>query len=123
MFNNTLLMPNQAMPATARNLFLTQCRLNVEASKTVLRCQIELLRFCSHQLQHYQTFLDDLVESFDLNDTFEVVADFTQNALVEAPQESARLAGMASRMVSASAKVVRELADETVEDMGARTCS
>ncbi|ANK88113.1 MULTISPECIES: hypothetical protein [Rhizobium] len=123
MVDNALLMPEQALPASARNLFLAAYRLNIEASRMMLCCQIELLTSFRRRLQLYQIFLDDLTESAVLNDTFEVVADFAQNALAEAPRETARLAGIASKMGVVSAKVVRKLADETVKDLGARTCA
>ncbi|ARO26481.1 hypothetical protein CO659_17700 [Rhizobium sp. S9] len=123
MVDNALLIPEQALPASARNLFLAAYRLNIEASRTMLCCQIELLTSFRRRLQLYQIFLDDLTESAVLNDTFEVVADFAQNALAEAPRETARLAGIASKMGVVSAKVVRKLADETVKDLGARTCA
>ncbi|QSY98115.1 hypothetical protein J2J97_30250 (plasmid) [Rhizobium bangladeshense] len=123
MVNNAPLIPEQALPASARNLFLAAYSLNTEASRTMLRCQIELLASFRRRLQLYQVFLDDLAESAELNDTFEIVADFAQNALAEAPRETARLAGISSKMGVVSAKVVRKLADETVKDLGARTCA
>ncbi|EJC75171.1 hypothetical protein Rleg10DRAFT_3747 [Rhizobium leguminosarum bv. trifolii WSM2012] len=123
MSDDTFFMLDQAMPATARHLFLANYRLNVETCKALLGYQAELLSFFKRRFELYQTFLDDLVESVELHDTFEVVADFTQNALADAPRESARLARITSKMGSEAAKVVRELADETVEDMAARTCA
>lgn len=123
MANNALLISQQSLPGSARNLFLAACRLNIEASRTILRCQIELLTSFQRRLQLYQTFLDDLTDSVELNDTFEVVADFAQNALAEAPRETARLAGISSKMGVVSTQVMRKLADETVKDLGARTCA
>lgn len=122
MFNDSFLMLGQALPAAGGNVFFTTYRLNIETAKTGLRCQIELLKFFTHRIQLYQIFLVDLAESIELNDTLEVVADFTQNALVEGARESARLAGITSKMGSASAKVARELADDTVSDIATRTC-
>ncbi|MBX4927874.1 phasin family protein [Rhizobium binae] len=123
MFNDGFMMPEQALPATARNLFLASYRLNVEMSKAALHGQIELLNFFKHRLELYERLVDDLVASVELNDTFEVMADFTHNALAEGARESARLAMITSKMGSVSAKVARELADETVRGLAARTCA
>ncbi|WP_064695166.1 hypothetical protein [Rhizobium aegyptiacum] len=122
MVNNAPFIPEQALPASARNLLLAAYSLNIEASRTMLRCQIELLASFRRRLQLYHVFLDDLAESAELNDAFEVVADFAQNVWAEAPRESAQLAGISSQMGVVSAKVVRKLADETVKDLGTRTC-
>ncbi|MBX4892868.1 hypothetical protein [Rhizobium bangladeshense] len=123
MLNNSFLLPERALPATARNFFVASCRINLELVTTVLRCQIELLNFFKHRHELYQSFLDDLAESVELNDTFEVVADFTHNALIEGSRETARLAGISSEVAPASAKLVRELAEGAVNDMAAQTCA
>ncbi|PDT15190.1 hypothetical protein CO670_19415 [Rhizobium sp. J15] len=123
MFDDAVEMMNRTMPAATGHFFPAACKWNIEAYKAIARFQVELLTFYGRRLQLYQAFLDDLVESVELHDTFEVVADFTQNAIAEGPRESARLARIISRMGSSTTKVMRELADDTIEDMGAQTCS
>jgi hypothetical protein len=65
--------------------------------------------------------MDDLVASGELNDAFDVVADFMQNAATEYTSEAGKLASIGSKLTSETARQIREQVEDAVDDLAAAT--
>jgi hypothetical protein len=86
--------------------------------------QIEALNFMKHRCEQNLKLLDDLVESSEFNDAFDVFSVFVENAACEYSTEAGRMATMGSKLASETARRVRREADTRVEDiMAARTAA
>ena len=109
-----------AMPflaAGGQNMAMAAARLNAQALKSVMWYQIEVLGFLKHRYEQNLRLLDDLIESGELNDTFDVFSVFVENAACEYSREAVKIATMGSRFAAETASRVRKEADTRIEDI------
>lgn len=118
--------PNPSpLPFVAANQKLLQSGLRLQASalKTMMRYQIETLSFLKRRCEADVRFVEDLAESREFNDTFDVVSDFVQNTAAEYTTEAARLASVGSKLASEAAKSARDEARGMIEDLATATAA
>ncbi|MBB3388293.1 hypothetical protein FHT82_001013 [Rhizobium sp. BK275] len=123
-------MSKTAFPLSAQmdtplavNPLVVQARLFVLSYRIGLRCQAELLGFLQHRTKLFDTCLRDLVESIELNDSFDVLTDYFQSAFADYPRAFAKMAAVTSSMEAEGARLARKLADDVADDIGAKTVS
>jgi hypothetical protein len=107
--------------AQGQRLALATARLQAQTFRSAMRFQIEMLGFLKHRFERDVRFMDDLVASTELNDAFDVVADFMQNAAAEYTSEAGRMASIGSKLTSETAREIRAQAKDAVEDLAATT--
>lgn len=107
--------------ANGQKFMLGAARLNAQFYKAGMRYQIEMMDFLKHRFEQDIKFVDDLVASDQLNDTFDVVTDFMQNAANEYAAEAGKMATIGSKLASETARDMRKQAEDAVEDMATRT--
>jgi hypothetical protein len=96
-------------------------RLQAQAFRAAMRYQIETLAFLKHRYEQDVKLMDDLAESVELNDAFDVVSTFVQNATAEYATEAGKIASIGSKLASDTAKRLRIQAEATIGDMAAQT--
>ncbi|WP_404861760.1 phasin family protein [Georhizobium sp. MAB10] len=102
---------------------VTAMRLQAQALKASVRYQIELLSFFKHRCEKDLKLVDDLVESDELTEAFDVMSAFLQGAADEYATEASRFATLGSKLAADTAKRVRKETDGAAEDFAARTIS
>jgi hypothetical protein len=107
--------------AQGQRLALATARLQAQTFRSAMRFQIEMLGFLKHRFEQDVSFMDDLVASGELNDAFDVVADFMQNAATEYTSEAGKLASIGSKLTSETARQIREQVEDAVDDLAAAT--
>ena len=103
-----------------RNLFAF-AHLQGQAAKAGLRYQIEALSFLKHRYEQDLKLVDDLLGGGDLNDAFDVCANFWQNAQLEYSREAAKITEIGSKVVSDTARALSKEAQAASADMAAQT--
>ncbi len=108
-----------AMPflAAGQKMAIAAARLNAQALKSVMWYQIEVLGFMQHRFEQNLKLLDDLIESGEYNDAFDVCSVFVENAACEFNSEAGRMATIGSRLAVETASRVRKEADTRIEDI------
>ena len=104
-----------------QKLALATARFQAQTFRSAMRFQIEMLGFLKHRFEQDVRFMDDLAASSELNDAFDVVADFMQNAAAEYTSEAGKMASIGSKLTSDTARQIREQAKDAVEDLAATT--
>ncbi len=119
------LLTTLPFPSAAANhkMFQTGARLQAHAYKAVMRYQIEALSFMRRRLEADAKLMDDLSDSNEFNDAFDVVSNFVQNASTDYTAEVSKFASIGSRLASEIAKSPRDEARHAVEDMVAATAA
>lgn len=107
--------------AQGQRLALATARLQAQTFRSAMRFQIEMLGFLKHRFEQDVRFMDDLVASGELNDAFDVVADFMQSAATEYTSEAGKLASIGSKLTSETARQIREQVKDAVDDLAAAT--
>lgn len=107
--------------ANGQKFFLATARLQAQAYKAAMRYQIEMLNFLKQRYEQDVKLVDELVASDKLNDAFDVVTDFMQNAATEYTSEAGKIARIGSKLSSETARRMRKQADEIVEDLATKT--
>jgi hypothetical protein len=107
--------------AQGQKLALATVRLQAQTFRSAMRFQIELLGFLKNRFEQDVKFVDELVASSELNDAFDVVADFMQKATAEYASEAGKMASIGSKLTSEAARKMREQAKDAVEDLAAAT--
>jgi hypothetical protein len=110
-------MPTLPFIANGQKLVLSTVRLQAQVFKASMRYQIEALGFLKHRFEQDVKFVDDLAESNEFNDAFDVFATFMQNAATEYATEASKVISIGSKLASETAKRVRKEAEEVVEDI------
>lgn len=115
--------PDFFSPGMANNqkAFLAASRLQAQAFKAIMRYQIETLSFLKHRCEQDVKLVDDLVASDEFSDVFDVFSNFVQNATLEYAREAGKVASIGSRLATEAANRVRKQAEDTIEDMAAKT--
>ncbi len=106
---------------SSQKFMLAAMSAQAQACKSVMRYQVEMLNFAKHRIEQDMRFVDDLVASQELNDAFDVVSDFMQNAATEYTRESGKIASIGSKLASETAQRVRKQASESIEEMATKT--
>jgi hypothetical protein len=109
--------PNLPLVANGQKLALAAARLQAQAFKAAMRYQIEALNFFKHRVEQDVKFVDDLGESNEFNDAFDVFATFMQNAATEYATEVSKVISIGSKLASDTARRVRKEAEEVAEDI------
>ena len=114
-------MPSPVPPlpfvANGQKFVAAAGRLQAQAFKGAMRYPIEGLAFLKHRFEQDVKLVDDLAASDELNDAFDVVTTFMQNAATDYATEASRVISIGSKLVSDTAKQVRKEAEEAVEDI------
>ncbi len=104
-------------------IFQAAANMQAEAYKAVLRYQVEALGFVRRRYEQDIKLIDDLIEAEELNDAFEVMSDFVENAASEYAREAGKFATIGSSVASEAAKRMRKDAESGLADMAARTAA
>ncbi|MBP1849388.1 phasin family protein [Rhizobium halophytocola] len=107
--------------AGAQNLMRNTMRMQVKAFEAAMRCQIEALDFLKRRYAEDIKLMNDLAQSTETKDTFDVMSNFVQNATVEYADETGKIATIGSKLVSETAERVRGEAVTAFEDMAVKT--
>jgi hypothetical protein len=110
-------MPSLPFVANSRKLALAAARRQVHAFKAVMGYQIEALSFLKLRFEADVKLVDDLVDSAEFNDAFDIIAAFIQNAVTEYASEAGKMASISSKLTSATAKGMPNGTEEAVEDL------
>lgn len=116
-----VMMPPLPMVAGGEQMLHSSLRLQAQAFRAAMRYQIETLAFLKHRYEQDVKLMDDLAESAELNDAFDVVSTFVQNATAEYATEAGKIASIGSKLASDTAKRLRIQAEATIGDMAAQT--
>ena len=113
------------LPFAAANqkLFQAGARLQANAVRAAMRYHIETLSFLKRRCEADAKLMDDLADSQEFNDAFDVVSNFVQNAAAEYTTEASKLASIGSRLASETAKSTRDEARDMIEDLAAATAA
>lgn len=113
------------LPFAAANqkLFQAGARLQANAVRAAMRYHIETLSFLKRRCEADAKLMDDLADSQEFNDAFDVVSNFVQNAAAEYTTEVSKLASIGSRLASETAKSTRDEARDMIEDLAAATAA
>jgi hypothetical protein len=114
-------MPPLPLVAGGEQMLHSSLRLHAQAFRAAMRYQIETLAFLKHRYEQDVKLMDDLAESAELNDAFDVVSTFVQNATAEYATEAGKIASIGSKLASDTAKRLRIQAEATIGDMAAQT--
>lgn len=115
------LLQSAAMPGYGQQRLFALARLQCHTFKAALRYQTEALSFLKHRCDQDIKLADDLLETGDFRDAFDVCAGFCQNAVVEYSKETARITQVGSKVASDTARQLRAEADAIVKDLAAQT--
>ncbi|TCR75618.1 phasin family protein [Rhizobium sp. BK376] len=95
--------------------------LQAKAYSAMIRSQIEVYSFLKYRCEQDVKMIEDLFSDDELNDTFDVIAIFAQNAIVDYAFELARMARLGSQLGADAAKDLRGQATILAEDLAATT--
>jgi hypothetical protein len=112
-------MPPLPFVPNGQKLALAAARLQAQAFRAAMRYQIEALGCLKHCFEQDVKFVDDLAESNEFNDAFEVFTTFMQNAATEYATEASKVISIGSKLASETAREVRKGAEEVAEDISA----
>lgn len=107
--------------ASSRKLFYVAAQLQAQAFKVVMRHQVETLAFMKHRCEQDVKLVENLAASDELNDAFDIVSNFAQNATAEYSSEASKIASIGSKLASEMAKRMRKGAKDTIEEMALQT--
>lgn len=110
-------MPSLPFVANGQKLALATTRLQAQAFKAAMRYQIEALGFLKYRFEQDVKLVDDLAESNEFNDAFDVFTTFMQNATTEYATEASKVISIGSKLASETARQVRKEAKEVAEDI------
>lgn len=113
------------LPFVTANQKLLQAgaRLQANALKGVMRYQIEALSFLKRRCEADAKLVDDLSDSAEFNDTFDVMSNFVQNATSEYMAEVSKFASIGSKLASETARYARDEARNAIEDAATATAA
>lgn len=106
-----------------QKLFQAAARLQANALRAAMRYQIETLSFLKRRSEADAKLMDDLADSQEFNDAFDVVSNFVQNAAADYATEVSKLASIGSKLASETAKSTRDEAQDMIEDLAAATAA
>ncbi len=109
------------MIANSQKFALASARLQAQAFKTMMRYQIEMLSFLKHRCEQDMKLAEDLAESDQLNDAFDVFSNFLQNAMTDYSMEASKVAEIGSKVASETARRVRKEGETVIENFAATT--
>jgi len=95
--------------------------LQTDALKTMLRYQIEALRFWKSRCEQDLRLLENIWSPDHVSDTFDLWCSFWQRALLDYSTEAGRLADIGSSLASITAKRVHDEGKRLAQDLAART--
>jgi hypothetical protein len=101
----------------SRKLAVATVLLQAQAIRAMMRYQIEAFGFLKHRFEQDVKLIDELSESGEYNDAFDVFATFMQNAATEYATEASKVMSISSKLASETAERVRREAEEAVEDI------
>jgi hypothetical protein len=114
-------MPASPFLATGQKFFEAGIRLQAHGFKAIMQYQIEALSFIKRRCENDVKLMEDLAGSEESKDAFDVVANFTQNAISDYAAEAGRVASIGAKLASETAKRVQKEAKITIEDMAVAT--
>lgn len=120
---STSTTPPLPFVAANQKLFQVGARLQANALRAAMRYQIETLSFLKRRSEADAKLMDDLADSQEFNDAFDVVSNFIQNAAADYTTEVSKLASIGSRFASEAAKSTRDEARDMIEDLAAATAA
>lgn len=109
--------------AANQRLFKAGARLQANALKAAMRYQIETLSFLKRRCEADAKLMDDLADSQEFNDAFDIVSNFVQNAAADYTTEVSKLASIGSKLASETAKSTRDEAQDMIEDLATATAA
>lgn len=112
--------PGWPWPDSPNVLFSFE-RFQTEALKTMLRCQIEMLRFVKSRSEQDLRFLADLWSPEHVSDAPDLYCCFWQNAFLDYSEEAGRIADIGSSFAAKTAKYVHEEGKLLTEDLAVQT--
>jgi hypothetical protein len=104
-----------------QNLALGSALLQAHTFSAMMQYQIEALSFLKHRYEEDVKLINDLVASGELNDAFDVITVFLQNAATEYATETSKMISLGSKLAAETAKRVRRHAVETAKDISVAT--
>ena len=104
-------------PADSRKAASALAHMQGQAFQAMLRYQVEALGFLRRRFEKDIKLVDDLIESGEHGDTFDVYADFMREAISDYTDEAGKLAKLESRLASDTARQIREEAKTINEDI------
>jgi hypothetical protein len=96
---------------------LAGARLQAQTLKSMMRYQIEMLSFLERRCELDMKLVDDLVDTDQPSDAFNVVNTFMQNAAYEYAIEASKMISIGSKLAAEAGVEVRREAEEAVEDI------
>ena len=82
------------MLSNSQKALFSAVRLQAQAYKAMMRCQIEALSFMRHRLEEDVRLVDEIATAHDLGNAFEIYADFLQQTVSEYSDEAGKLANL-----------------------------
>lgn len=119
--NSVLNVPFLPFLPVHQKLLQTAAHLQASAFKAVLRTQIEGMSFLKRRYEADMKLMDDLADSSESNDAFDVLSNFMQVAASDYTSGASRLASIGSRLASETARLARDEARHAVEDRATAT--
>lgn len=116
-------MPSLPIVAGGQKLLHAGVHLQAHALKVLMRYQLEALTFLKHRCEEDMKLMDDLAESEEFKDAFDILGAFYQNATTEYANEAGRIASIGSKLASETAQRLRKEADGVIEEMAAQTAA
>lgn len=110
-------------PADVLKLAVAALRIHAQVCSEMMQYPIETLSFLKHRLEQDLNWMYAVCEGEEFSDSFDLLSEFVQNATADYAAETARIAGLRSKVASATAKRLRKQADMLVEEMALRTVS
>lgn len=115
--------PSLPFMAANQKLFQAGARLQANTVRGAMRYHIETLSFLKRRCEADAKLMNDLADSQEFNDAFDVVSNFVQNAAAEYTTEASKLVYIGSRLASETAKSTRDEARDMIEDLAAATAA
>ena len=115
--------PDMPVFENAQRYMMANARLQGHLFKAFMAYQIEMLGFLKHRYEQDVKLVDSLIASDQLNDSFDVMQSFMQNAANEYAEEAGKIASISSRIASNTANEVKKETEAVIEDLAAQTAS
>ena len=97
--------------------FLAMTHMQAQACKSALRYQIEALDFLKMRFEKDLKLYDDLLESEEHGDGFDVFADFMREAGKDYAEEAGKMARLESEVASDTAEKIEKEVKAVEEDV------
>ena len=109
--------PPSPIVASMQKFALAGARLQAQTLKSMMRYQIEMLSFLERRCELDMKLVDDLVDTDQPSDAFNVVNTFMQNAAYEYAIEASKMISIGSKLAAEAGVEVRREAEEAAEDI------